>query len=87
MPESNFNFKINVPNRNPHSFRTILTLSEAIDLIKNKNYPEDMEKKLIIKLKSLPSGTYENFFKNIYKHIARLSNKDKGNKENDKSSS
>ncbi len=84
MPESNFNFKINVPNRNPHSFKPSLTLAEAIELIKNKKYTEDVENKLIAKLKNQPSGTYENFFKNIYKHISRLNNKGKG-KNNDKS--
>jgi len=72
MPES-FNFKVNVPGANSLNSRPKLTLVKAINLIKQKGYTADMEEKLIKAITRMPVNTYEGFFKDIQRHIERIS--------------
>lgn len=56
--------------------RPLLTLQQATDLIKSKEYPAEIEADLIKNIRKQPSNTYEKFLKNIGKYINK-SQKDK----------
>lgn len=69
------NIKVGAIGARPSShIKKTMTLKDAINLIKQKQYPENIENNLIEMLKKRPSNTYEHFFKNIYTHLKRLEN-------------
>lgn len=70
------NLKLSVMGVSPNGkIDRSLTLEEAINKIKTKNYQPEIELGLIKLIKKQPSNTYELFFKNIYTHLKKLENK------------
>lgn len=78
MPE-NINLNLTVGNDKMRP-RPLLTLQQATDLIKSKEYPAEIEADLIKNIRKQPSNTYEKFLKNIGKYINK-SQKDKHGKD------
>jgi len=71
VPE-NFKFKVNIPGSTPLNSKPKLTLAKAIDLIKQKNYVNDIEAQLIKAISRQPANTYEGFLREINRHIAKF---------------
>jgi hypothetical protein len=70
MPE-NINFKVTAGHDNM-KHRSNLTMPQAVELIKGKKYPAELEAELIKNLQRQPSNTYEKFLKSIGKQIAKI---------------
>jgi predicted GNAT family acetyltransferase len=49
-----------------------IRLADVIDWLKGRGYPEDMERELIEKVKTMPDGTYMQFAKNLKGYIAAI---------------
>ncbi|RDJ35250.1 MAG: hypothetical protein DWQ19_10575 [Crenarchaeota archaeon] len=71
MPEK-INLRLSLGKNQKKKPENFISLSQAINKIKGKNYPAEIEEALIKKMSRQPSNTFEKFLKNINTHIGKI---------------
>ena len=83
MPEK-LNVRVNPAGGASSHMNLPLVLKDLIKIIQAKKYPPDIEKGLIALANRQPDNTYEQFIKNIRKHIIKVQNSCAAKREKNK---